>query len=89
MHLGFEELDELAFTIANGGAFEGPRNGFLARNLGTIIELQWLNGSGLSLPRLSELFESRRVQLVRAAVDGQRVAAFESSDGAARLNLDL
>lgn len=85
MQFGFPQLDELAFSAALNGKFRGPTNSFLPTKLGTLVELQWLLQTGLPLPKLEDLRETRRIQLVRAISMGQRTAAFEEKNNRARL----
>lgn len=73
---GFEQLDELAFAAAVGSSFLGPTRQLVARNLGTIVELQWLLQTGIAVPKLGELARTRRVELVREIASGRRTATF-------------
>jgi len=79
--LGFEQLDELAFALSTDNGFDFSKTKFRAKNLGTIIELLWLSKAGLSLPRLGDLADTRRVRLVQAMDQGERIVAFEGEMG--------
>ena len=85
MQFGFEQLDELAFSATVSGKFEQPSTRFLAKTLGAIIELQWLIQTGIPLPQLDDLVDTRRVQLVKAISSGQPTAIFEKDNGRSRL----
>ncbi|HEX4410230.1 MAG TPA: hypothetical protein VH206_15760 [Xanthobacteraceae bacterium] len=74
---GFEELDELAFATASNVKIEKPLGQIFAKNLGTIIELQQLIQTGLALPDLDKLADTRRVRLAKAIKLGQKKAIFE------------
>jgi hypothetical protein len=76
--LGFEQLDELAFALSADRRLDPPQTKFQAKNLGTIIELLWLNRAGLSVPKLRDLADTRRVRLVQAMNQGERTAFFQS-----------
>jgi hypothetical protein len=84
MQLGFDLLDELAFSAAKGGNAR-PTTKFMVQNLGTVIELLWLLRTGLQLPGLSELADTRRVRLVQAIDRGQRTAIFSNNNGHSQL----
>jgi hypothetical protein len=85
MHLGFEELDELAFAAAAGGNLHARPTRWTAKNLGTVIELQWLATAGIRVPSLNDLVASRRVQLVRSIGEGRNTAVFEREKCRSRL----
>lgn len=85
INLGFEQLDELAFAASLGETFKGRASEFIAGNLGTIVELEWLVQSGFALPHLNDLTKTKRVQLVQAIACGQQAVAYESGGKHARL----
>jgi hypothetical protein len=75
---GFAELDELAFAAVYSGKAQQLPGEFLAANLGTLIELQWLLNAGLPLPSLGELVLSQRVILVEEICSGELISSFEN-----------
>lgn len=85
IEFGFEQLDELAFVATHRGSLEIPASQLVARNLGTVIELQWLLQAGIALPQLSDLADTRRVRLVDAITRGQRRVTFEGDAARSRL----
>jgi anti-sigma regulatory factor (Ser/Thr protein kinase) len=78
MQLGFDELDELAYSATfNSVSLELPKK-IIPLSIGPLIELDWLRNAGLPLPSLESLASSQRLRLVKAITSGQKRAKFET-----------
>jgi hypothetical protein len=80
MEIGFEELDELSFVLAKGNQLSMRPAHLRAKNLGTLIELEWLRGAGLHLPTLDDFVPTRRLQLFQTTLAGNRTASFTGEE---------
>jgi hypothetical protein len=78
LEFGFEQLDEIAFSASVSGKRPALPDDLLPTNLATIVELEWLLQTGLPLPRLEELVETRRLQLFKAISSVDRIVQFEN-----------
>jgi hypothetical protein len=85
MHLGFDQLDDLAFAISVHRSVESSHLRLLPNHLGPLLELDWLKRGGLAVPALAELGDSRRLRLLRAIIEGERSAAFEVGNARSKL----
>jgi len=81
MQLGFDQLDELAYSATFKSVSTALPEKITPRNIGPLIELVWLRNTGLPLPSLDSLADTQRLRLVKAMMSGQNAAQFEG-DGA-------
>jgi hypothetical protein len=78
MQLGFDQLDELAYSATFNSASAPLPKKILPLGIGPLVELDWLRNVGLLLPSLDSLANTRRLRLVKAIVSGQKQAQFET-----------
>jgi len=77
MHLGFDELDELAYSATFDSVSPVFSEKIIPLGIGPLIELDWLRTAGLSLPSLDSLAGSQRLRLVKEIISGQKRATFQ------------
>jgi hypothetical protein len=85
MQLGFDQLDELAYSAAFNSASTASPEEIVPVNIGPLIELDWLRNAGLLVPSLDSLADTHRLRLVKAAISGQKHTQFET--GGARAGM--
>jgi hypothetical protein len=83
MQLGFDQLDELAYSASSSSCSLENGDQIIPLGIGPIIELDWLGHTGLSLPNLNTLANSQRLRLVKAILSGQNYAKFETDSARA------
>ncbi|MDB5601879.1 MAG: hypothetical protein JWN71_3923 [Xanthobacteraceae bacterium] len=85
IRLGFEELDELAFSLTSKAARAPPHYRIVPNNLGPLVELEWLRRSGVQLPHLGQLKNTHRLTLLKTALSSQGNPSFENSEAQSHL----
>jgi hypothetical protein len=85
MLLGFDQLDELAYSATFESASTVLSEKITPVNIGPLVELDWLRNAGLSVPSLESLPDTQRLRLIKAIKSGLKHAQFEA--GAARAGM--
>jgi hypothetical protein len=79
LHLGFDQLDEIAYAASFLPPATSLPEVILPSNLGPLVELYWLFGAGLKVPNPDTLNKSRRLGLVKAIISGKKTARFQTT----------
>ncbi|MEW6453899.1 MAG: hypothetical protein AB1490_24890 [Pseudomonadota bacterium] len=85
MQLGFDELDDLAFSAALQVNAADSLFQIAPGKLGPLIEFEWLRFAGLSIPSLDNLSNSQRRHLIRLVLSGRKNAIFENGQTRSRV----